>query len=93
MKKQAKPLLDWNNLPIIQERQSENPMVVAHGAGPADQKCKGCRFLVGIQRSRVFWKCRKRGITSGPGTDHRRAWPACKQFEPREGETLVYDGR
>jgi hypothetical protein len=62
-----------------------NPMVVKHGAGPEGATCRHCqhicRFRPGVN---TYIKCRMRGITAGPGTDHRLKWKACR-FYQKEG--------
>ena len=51
-------------------------------------QCGDCRFLVVTIARRSIFKCWKRGLTHGPGTDHRKSWPACGLYEEREGPVL-----
>lgn len=62
---------------------STNPCVNLYGPGPTDKKCKDCRLLTYNQHQKRYYKCQLRGITSGPGTDHRMTWPACGRFIQR----------
>jgi hypothetical protein len=62
--------------------QPGNPCVHAHGPGPAGKRCKECRLLLRNVKSRTYFKCELRGVTNGPGTDHRANWPACGRFVP-----------
>jgi hypothetical protein len=44
--------------------------------------CADCVHCIATgYRSRTYWKCDRVQITSGPGTDIRRGWPACRLFE------------
>lgn len=55
-----------------------NPMVLKHGRGPEGKRCKSCKLIHRhTPGARTFYKCKVRGITSGPKTDHRANWPAC----------------
>ena len=59
-----------------------NPMVKAYGKGPPGKRCKHCLWLYGKVFSKVYYKCKKRGLdTNGPATDHRVNWTACGKFE------------
>ncbi len=59
-----------------------NPMLVAYGPGPEGARCGTCvQFDVQGGVAGRYFKCRLRGITSGPGTDHRVRWPACGRYE------------
>lgn len=59
-----------------------NPMVRTYGVDPAGHKCKACVFFYRKEwRAGKYFKCKFRGNTNGPGTDHRANWPACKKFE------------
>lgn len=73
---------EWFAKASIQKPEWVNPMVRKFGLDPEGRKCKGCNFLTANQCSKRFYKCRLRGVTSGPGTDHRISWPACSQFVP-----------
>ena len=80
-KEEASAPKDWNNEEIV---ISSNPMVRAYGKGPEGVKCRRCKYL---QRQKyhdyIYRKCTKRGITRGPGTDHKVSFEACKLFEER----------
>ena len=56
-----------------------NPMCRKHGIQEGEI-CKDCKFIVYTECSKRYYKCKLRGITSGPGTDHRLKWPACRMF-------------
>lgn len=63
-----------------------NPMIRALGAGPDGARCGECvHFLrANIDTARMgYTKCELRGITRGPGTDHRAKWDACARYEAR----------
>jgi hypothetical protein len=74
-------------LPIgdIASNYSPNPMVVRHGRGPEGKHCRTCRHIVptSYRTDRTYWKCERRGITHGQGTDHRKKWDACRLYEER----------
>lgn len=59
--------------------KKSNPMLRL-GPGPEGKKCKTCMHLVVKQFSKNYYKCRYRGDTNGPGTDHRVNWPACTLY-------------
>ncbi len=60
-----------------------NKMRLAYGPGPRGKRCKECVWLVGWRYANVYYKCRLRGMTHGPATDHRVNWKACGKFEQR----------
>jgi hypothetical protein len=60
-----------------------NPML-KWGAGPLDKTCKDCAELTYNETAKRYYKCKRRGITSGAGTDHRVGWPACTYFVQTE---------
>lgn len=67
---------------VTQPPPQENPMVNKFGKGPDGVVCKDCAcFVRRGGYSKTYFKCRLRGITSGPGTDHRAGWQACGQFK------------
>jgi hypothetical protein len=71
--------------PKLDNLKSNNPML-KWGPGPAGRKCKECIHIVAHHpRAKRYLKCRKRGITSGAGTDHRANWHCCAYFEARDG--------
>jgi len=59
-----------------------NPMIAAYGQ-PEDTtlKCKDCKHLYYKEFVKRYYKCSFRGDTRGPGTDHRKHWPACGKYE------------
>jgi len=63
---------------------NKNPMVRKWGRIEG-QKCKTCEYFV-VHYSHVnkYFKCTLRGITSGPGTDHRLNYDACKKYKERQ---------
>ena len=76
----------------VPEKVRANPMIAAYGAHPEpDKKCKDCKFLIVKKYARNYYKCAHRGDTNGPGTDHRKHWPACRKHQ--EGEQQIYYGR
>lgn len=58
----------------------KNPMVRLFGEKEGE-KCKDCKFLQRKQLAGVYYKCKFRGNTNGPGTDHKVNWAACSKFE------------
>lgn len=58
-----------------------NPMISIHGRYVFFAKCRDCVELE-LQRhhSKNYYKCRKRGMSRGQGTDHRLSWDACRLF-------------
>lgn len=72
--------------------QSPNPMVRAFGFGPAEKNCQTCLHLVIHQPGQNrYYKCRLRGITNGPATDHRVRWPACGKYEEDNADAKTPD--
>jgi hypothetical protein len=69
---------------ITVTNKKTNPMVRSCGPGPADKKCKHCKYLFEKSYSKKYFKCEWRGNTNGPGTDHRANWPTCSKFIERE---------
>jgi len=68
-------------VPSVEGSPHSNPCVQWFGAGPMGVKCKECRlFLRHGGGSKTYFKCELRGVTNGPGTDHRANWPACHRF-------------
>lgn len=65
---------------LIKVGKNENPML-ALGAGPEGKRCKTCIYLIGVRHSRIYWKCRKRGVSASTKTDHRLRWPACVYYQ------------
>lgn len=61
-----------------------NPCIRFWGDGPQNTKCKTCIHLVVHKTGKTpYYKCDLRGITSGPGTDHRVNWQACARYASR----------
>ncbi len=50
------------------------------GKGPADETCGSCKFLVGNQRSKTYYKCGLTKWTFGGATDVRVRSPACEHW-------------
>jgi hypothetical protein len=70
---------------LVDAHPKSNPCVAAFGAGPAGKICKSCvRFQSDDYHGVTYHKCELRGMTHGPGTDHRVKWPACSKYEERE---------
>ncbi len=67
---------------LIGTKLKANPCVAFYGCGPEGKFCKTC---IHMKRHRpgknAYRKCVLRGITSGPGTDHKTSWPACAKWE------------
>ena len=70
----------------------KNPMARTYGYFDGETKCKKCRFLCYKERTKRYYKCEKRGITAGEGTDHRVNWLSCKLYEEIKCETCNDDG-
>lgn len=72
-------------IPQLKSRfKKVNPMVIKYGP-KAGRTCKTCKHIfVGGSGSRGYYKCRLRGNTSGPGTDHLLNWEACGQFKSEQ---------
>ena len=61
--------------------ENVNPCVRLYGLREPAQKCKNCVLLAYHRCARrKYFKCKLRGFTHGPGTDHRVNWPACARF-------------
>jgi hypothetical protein len=73
---------EWFDQAKIQKPEWVNPMVRKFGVDLEGRKYKGCDFIVANQCSKRYYKCKLRGVTSGPGTDHRLSWPACAKWTP-----------
>jgi len=60
-----------------------NPMVVLHGRGPEEARCKTCRHVVQTCPTghRTYWKCNRRRISRSAQSDHRLKWNACRLYE------------
>lgn len=58
-----------------------NPMVRVWGYGNPEYRCKNCQFfLCEPYHDKTYYKCEKRGVTHGEGTDHRLKWKTCGKF-------------
>ena len=53
-----------------------------HGIDP-DHTCGDCALLTALGRNRTYYKCARYGITAGSGTDWRKKWTACGQWQAR----------
>lgn len=62
-----------------------NPMVRVFGEGPPNARCATCAHLLVREYARRYYKCALRKVTGGPATDHRKNWPACGKYQPKEG--------
>jgi hypothetical protein len=60
--------------------ENVNPCVRLYGLREPPAKCKACALLFSHCTARKWYKCKLRGCTHGPGTDHRVNWPACARF-------------
>lgn len=54
------------------------------GSGPAGETCGSCAKCYRVEFSKVYWKCALVKPTCGPGTDIRRKWAACSQWQKKE---------
>jgi len=61
-----------------------NPLVRTFGRGPDGKRCKDCRHFYVIEFANRYFKCRIRGNSGGPATDHRANWKTCAKFEEAE---------
>ena len=62
-------------------RLQPNHCVVVYGPGPEGKTCGSCgRLITKRWADRTYFKCPYRGNTNGPGTDHRKRWPACRRW-------------
>lgn len=60
-------------------------MLSVYGSGPVGATCGGCAHIFRVRGHTCnYYKCRKHGVTSGPGTDHRLRWQACKLYARAE---------
>jgi hypothetical protein len=57
-----------------------NPCIAVFGKGPEKTRCKSCVHFIRKQYRGTYFKCKFRGDTNGPGTDHRANWPTCGRF-------------
>jgi hypothetical protein len=73
--------------PLVNTHPTGNPCVAVFGPGPAGATCAGCGHLHELQYSRLVFKCDRRPITGGAGTDHRLRWPACAKYEAGTPQT------
>lgn len=72
-------LFDGIHIPPL----NPNEMVRVFGRGPAGAKCRTCKHLQKKTRGKIYYKCRYRADTNGPGTDHRAGWDACALYKER----------
>ena len=59
----------------------ENPCIGTYGPDPMGRTCAYCSHLYARRQSKTYWKCDLRKETHGPGSDHRKKWPACAKYE------------
>lgn len=74
------PLFELESDPVASDIVNVNPCVRVFGLDPEGRRCKGCLYLYAKKMSKTYYKCLKRTITGGPGTDHRVGWDACSKY-------------
>lgn len=81
----VKPLIGWNNEVLVSAEQlaSPNPLVTRYGFDPEGHQCKDCAHMYCKIYDKAYWKCELREDTNGPGSDHRKKWPACAKFQAK----------
>lgn len=63
-------------------------MAAPEGSGPAGETCGTCRHCTRVgHHDYTYFKC---GLmqaywTHGAGSDIRKKWAACREFEPKQG--------
>ena len=63
------------------------PWAAIDGYGPVGECCGTCKFIKRTGHTvKTYFKCGKRPITSGPGTDIRKKDPACFVWARQEGK-------
>ncbi len=66
---------------LIDSHPDGNPCVKVFGAGPDGSKCTTCTHLFRLLgNAKPYYKCDLRPLTGGPGSDHRKRWPACARY-------------
>ena len=78
--------MSGETLTLLALDREPNPMRATHGPGPDGVRCKTCAYLSVHGRSRNYYKCELRGVTSGSATDHRINWAACSLYDAARGE-------
>ena len=71
------------------EKVVGNPCILVYGTGPDGQTCKGCvhlRYALMRNPNARHWKCDRRVLTHGRGSDHKVSFPACAKYEKRTEE-------
>lgn len=64
-------------------RAGGHPATGAALREPPGESCGSCSHCVGRGHNlRTYYKCDTVLMTSGPGTDIRRWWPACARWAP-----------
>ena len=63
-----------------------NPCIRVYGFGPEGKRCASCAHLANVSFAKTYHKCRLRGVTANPKTDHRVRWPACGQYKEKNRE-------
>jgi hypothetical protein len=66
----------------FEKKTEPNPCVRLFGKGPIEVSCKHCKHLIRHKPgNNTYLKCFYRGVTHGPGTDHRAGWASCSKYE------------
>ena len=66
-------------------KSKTNPCIDVWGPGPEGKQCGTCAFFAkGVYQATMLYKCKKRGMTHGAGTDHKVRYPACAKYEERQ---------
>jgi hypothetical protein len=68
---------------LVDAKPKMNPCVRVFGPGPEGATCKECMFLECYTTNKNWYKCAMRPYSRGPGTDHRKNWPACDRYFKR----------
>lgn len=82
---------DWDQLSAGAKRTARNKAALEAGIHPATGKpvrpelgtCGTCASHIVLAANRTWHKCKRAGITHGPGTDIRVSWPACSLYVER----------
>lgn len=70
----------WGN----RRKRTENPMTELVGVGPEGKTCGECRWCSEqYYHNKTYFKCLKRRVTRGAGSDIRRKWEACANYDPK----------
>ena len=82
---------EWQNLSAGAKRTARNKAALEAGIHPATRcpvrpelgTCSTCANHIVLAANRTWHKCKRAGITHGPGTDIRVSWPACSLYVER----------